>query len=195
MSKFSFTKIVDIDRDKFFAISTNYEKFTEILPEYFLDLKIIESEGNVTKVFETLKFLGKTVNVTTEHVIEKPDRHIVKMLDGQAKDTIFDEKYEKVGDKTKVTIEVDFVLSGGLKILGMFAKSKIESSMKMVLDEFANYAKKQSQCRKMFLYQWMCQYSTVCCRISSNSIAYCRVTHKKQTIDIGNRMWHFVFPY
>jgi len=37
------------------------------------------------------------------------------------------------------------VLSGGLKILGMFAKSKIESSMKMVLDEFANYAKKHSQ--------------------------------------------------
>jgi len=111
----------------------------------FLDLKIIESEGNVTKVFETLKFLGKTVNVTTEHVVEKPDRHIVKMLDGQAKGTIFDEKYEKVGDKTKVTIEVDFVLSGGLKILAMFAKNKIESSMKIVLDEFANYAKKHSQ--------------------------------------------------
>ena len=67
------------------------------------------------------------------------------MLDGQAKDTIFDERYDKVGDKTKVTINVDFVLSGGLKILGMFAKSKIESSMKMVLDEFANYAKKHSQ--------------------------------------------------
>ena len=145
MSKFSFTKIVDIDRDKFFAISTNYEKFTQILPEYFLDLKIIESEGNVTKVFETLKFLGKTVNVTTEHIVEKPDRHIVKMLDGQAKGTIFDERYEKVGDKTKVTIEVDFVLSGGLKILAMFAKNKIESSMKIVLDEFANYAKKHSQ--------------------------------------------------
>ena len=145
MSKFSFTKIVDIDRDEFFAISTNYEKFTEILPEYFLDLKIIKSEGNVTKVFETLKFLGKTVNVTTEHIVEKPDRHIVKMLDGQAKGTIFDERYEKVGDKTKVTIEVDFVLSGGLKILAMFAKNKIESSMKIVLDEFANYAKKHSQ--------------------------------------------------
>ena len=145
MSKFSFTKVVDIDRDKFFAISTDYEKFTEILPEYFLDLKIIEQKENVTKVFETLKFLGKTVNVTTEHIVEKPDRHIVKMLDGQAKGTIFDERYEKVGDKTKVTIEVDFVLSGGLKILAMFAKNKIESSMKIVLDEFANYAKKHSQ--------------------------------------------------
>ena len=67
------------------------------------------------------------------------------MLDGQAKGTTLSEKSEKIGDKTKVTIEADFVFSGGLKILGMFAKSKIESSMKMVLDEFANYAKKQSQ--------------------------------------------------
>ena len=146
MPKFSFTKLVDIDRDRFFAISTNYEKFTEILPDYFKELKIIETNGNVTKIFETLSFLGKTVNVTTEHIVEKPDRHTVKMLDGQAKGTVFDEKYEKVGNKTKVTIDVDFVLSGGLKILGVFAKSKIENSMKMVLDEFATYAKNQSQC-------------------------------------------------
>ena len=145
MPKFSFTKLVDIDRDVFFAISTDYEKFTKILPEYFLELKIIQKKGNTTTIFETLKFLGKTVNVTTEHVVEKPDRHIVKMLDGQAKGTVFDETYEKVGEQTKVTIEVNFVLSGGLKILGMFAKSKIESSMKTVLDEFANYAKDHSK--------------------------------------------------
>ena len=145
MPKFSFTKLVDIDRDVFFAISTDYEKFTKILPEYFLELKVIQKKGNTTTIFETLKFLGKTVNVTTEHVVEKPDRHIVKMLDGQTKGTVFDETYEKVGEQTKVTIEVDFVLSGGLKILGMFAKSKIESSMKTVLDEFANYAKDHSK--------------------------------------------------
>ena len=137
MPKFSFEKEVDIDRDK-------------ILPDYFKELKIVEKNGNVTKIFETLSFLGKTVDVTTEHIVEKPDRHIVKMLDGQAKGTIFDERYEKVGGKTRVTIEVDFVLSGGLKILGMFAKSKIQSSMEKVLDEFANYAKNHSKCFKMF---------------------------------------------
>ena len=144
MPKFSFVKHVDIDRDKFFAISTDYERFTEILPDYFKELKIIETKGNVTKIFERLSFLGKTVDVTTEHIIEKPDRHIVKMLDGQAEGTVFDERYEKDGNKTKVTIEVDFVLSGGLKILGMLSKSKIRKSMETVLDEFANYAKNQS---------------------------------------------------
>ena len=141
MSKFSFVKVVDVDRDKFFAISTNYENFKKILPNYFKELKIIESSGNKTKIFETLNFLGKTVDVTTEHTIEKPDRHIVKMLDGQAKGTIFDELYEKDGNGTKVTINVNFVLQGGLKILGMFAKKKIKNSMELVLDEFADYAK------------------------------------------------------
>tara|TARA_Y100000590_G_scaffold118858_1_gene136052 strand:+ start:5491 stop:5937 length:447 start_codon:yes stop_codon:yes gene_type:complete len=141
MPKFSFVKIVDVDRDKFFAISTDYENFKKILPNYFKELKIIESDGNKTKIFETLSFLGKTVDVNTEHTIEKPDRHIVKMLDGQAKGTIFDELYEKVEQGTKVTINVDFVLQGSLKILGVFAKKKIKNSMEVVLDEFANYAK------------------------------------------------------
>ena len=145
MPKFSFEKIVDVNRDKFFAISTNYEKFTEILPDYFKDLRIIESKDNVTKIFERLSFLGKTVDVTTEHIVEKPNRHIVKMLDGQAKGTVFDERYEEFENKTKVTIDVDFVLSGGLRVLGMFAKNKIKSSMEKVLDEFANYAKNHSE--------------------------------------------------
>ena len=144
MPRFSFEKIVDVDRDKFFALSTNYEKFVEILPDYFIDLKIIEKNDNVTKIFERLSFLGKTVDVTTEHIIEKPDRHIVKMLDGQAKGTVFDERYQEFGEKTKVTIEVDFILSGGLKILEMFAKNKIKTSMEKVLDEFTNYAKSHS---------------------------------------------------
>lgn len=144
MSRFSFEKIVDVDRDKFFALSTNYEKFVEILPDYFKDLEIIETNDNVTKIFERLSFLGKTVDVTTEHIVEKPDRHIVRMLDGQAKGTVFDERYEKFGDKTKVTIQVDFILSGGLKVLGMFAKNKIKNSMEKILDEFANYAQSHS---------------------------------------------------
>ena len=144
MPRFSFEKIVDVDRDKFFALSTNYEKFVEILPDYFKDLEIIETNDNVTKIFERLSFLGKTVDVTTEHIVEKPDRHIVRMLDGQAKGTVFDERYEKFGDKTKVTIQVDFILSGGLKVLGMFAKNKIKNSMEKILDEFANYAQSHS---------------------------------------------------
>ena len=73
MPKFEFIKIVNVERDLIFQISTDYEKFTEILPDYFKELEIIERNDNVTKIQEKLQFLGKTVDVLTEHVVEKPD--------------------------------------------------------------------------------------------------------------------------
>ena len=42
MPKFEFIKIVNIDRDLIFEISTNYENFTEILPNHFKKLEIIK---------------------------------------------------------------------------------------------------------------------------------------------------------
>jgi hypothetical protein len=81
----------------------------------------------------------------TEHIIEKPDRHIVKMLDGQSRGTVFDERYQMDGKKTKITINVDLILHGSLKILGLLAKGKIKQNMNMVMDQFVNYAKTQSK--------------------------------------------------
>ena len=72
-------------------------------------------------------------------------RQIVRMLDGQAKGSIFDERYEMFGEHTKITINVDFILHGSLKILGTIAKGKIKKSMNSVMDEFVNYAKVQSK--------------------------------------------------
>ena len=51
------------------------------------------------------------------------------------------DRYEIDGDKTKITINVDFVLGGSLKILGIFAKGKIKQSMNTVMNEFVNHAK------------------------------------------------------
>ena len=145
MPKFQFTKIVDVERDLIFEISTDYENFTRVLPDYFKELKIIKKEEKSTIIQERLQFLGRTVNVMTEHIIEKPDRHIVKMLDGQSRGTVFDERYQMDGKKTKITIKVDLILHGSLKILGLLAKGKIKQNMNMVMDQFVNYAKTQSK--------------------------------------------------
>ena len=76
MSKFQFTKIIDVERDLIFQISTDYENFTKILPNYFKELKIVKQNGDTTVMQERLEFLGRDINVLTEHVIEKPDRHL-----------------------------------------------------------------------------------------------------------------------
>ena len=67
MPKFSFEKIVDVNRDKFFTISTDYEKFTVILPDYFKDLKIIEIPVTFKRRIGKSKLSGvgkkKTINI------------------------------------------------------------------------------------------------------------------------------------
>ena len=144
MSKFEFIKTVDVERDLIFQISTDYNNFPKILPKYFKELKIVKKNGNSTIIQEKLQFLGRTIDVLTEHIVEKPDRHIVRMRDGQARGTVFDEIYEIKGKKTEITINVDLVLHGGLKILGAFAKGKIKQNMNAVMDEFVNYSRAQS---------------------------------------------------
>jgi len=139
--KFEFTKIVDIDRDSIFEISTEYKNFTKILPKYFKKLEIIKDEKDRTEIKETINFLNRTITVLTEHIVVKPDQHIVTMLDGPAQGSSFDEKYEKNGAKTKITIKVNFILHGNLRILGFFAKRKIMTQMDTVLNEFVAYAK------------------------------------------------------
>ena len=63
MTRFQFTKTVNIQRDLIFKISTNYSEFTKILPKYFKKLEIVEVNKNSTKILETVNFLNKTTTV------------------------------------------------------------------------------------------------------------------------------------
>jgi len=141
MPKFKFVKTVDADRDKIFRVITDFENLAKIFPKYFKSLKIISKSGNTTKLEEELEFLGKKLSVTVDHIVEEPDKHIVIMLDGPGKNTRFEGTFEKVPEGTKITVDVDLVLSGKFKVMGFFAKKKIKSKMDQALDEFAEVAK------------------------------------------------------
>ena len=141
MPKFSFTKIVDVDRDKIFRVITDFENLAKIFPKYFKSLKIISKSGNTTKLEEELEFLGKKLSVTVDHIVEEPSKHTVIMLDGPGRNTKFEETFEKVPEGTKITIDVDLVLSGKFKVMGFLAKKKIKNKMNQALDEFAEVAR------------------------------------------------------
>ena len=141
MPKFSFTKIVNVDRDKIFNVITDFENLAKIFPKYFKSLKIISKSGNITKLEEELEFLGKKLNVTVDHIVEEPDKHTVIMLDGPGKNTKFEEIFEKMPEVTKITVDVYLVLNGKFKVMGFFAKKQIKNKMSQALDEFAEVAK------------------------------------------------------
>ena len=54
------------------------------------------------------------------------------------------ETYEKNVSRTKITIKVNLILHGSLKIIGFFAKKRIQIHMEKVMDEFVNYSKNNS---------------------------------------------------
>jgi coenzyme Q-binding protein COQ10 len=45
-----------------------------------------------------------------------------------------------VPEGTRITVEADVRLAGKLKVLGFFAKGKIEHRLNMMIDEFARIA-------------------------------------------------------
>ena len=86
MPQFEFIKIVDVKRDLIFQISTDYENFTKILPDYFKELKIIKKTESVAIIQEKLQFLGRTVDVLTEHRIENQRGTLLECLMVKLKD-------------------------------------------------------------------------------------------------------------
>ena len=160
MPKFSFTKIVNVDRDKIFNVITDFENLAKIFPKYFKSLKIISKSGNITKLEEELEFLGKKLNVTVDHIVEEPDKHTVIMLDGPGKNTKFEEIFEKIPEGTKITVDVDLVLNGKFKVMGFFAKKQIKNKMSQALDEFAEVAK-NNLCNQRGSFLITCETETL----------------------------------
>jgi len=140
MTKFSFEKIVKADRKKVFDVVANYEEFEHTLPQYFPSIRIRSKRGNTAVVEEHLKFYGKELVMMTKHVTKYPEIHEVFVIGGDAKGSHFYEKYERVPEGTKISVDVDLKLTGILKIAAFFGKEKIARGFSKILDEFAKIA-------------------------------------------------------
>ncbi len=140
MPKISFEKIVKAKRAKVFEIVTDYESFQKTLPQYFPSIRIRSTRGNVSVVEEHLKIDERELVMMTKHVITPPRLHEVFVIGGDAKGSYISELYEEIPSGTKITVSADLKLKGIMKIAGVFAKNKIRSHFREVMDEFAKIA-------------------------------------------------------
>ena len=144
MTRINFEKIVKAERDKIFKIVTDYEKLQKIIPQYFISIRVISSRDNVTVIEEHLNLAGYELVMMTKHVIKFPEIHEVFVIGGDVKGSHIVEKYEKIPEGTKITVDVDLKLRGPLRIVAYFAKSKITKGFSRIMDEFAKIAENQS---------------------------------------------------
>ena len=144
MTRINFEKIVKAERNKVFEIATDYKQFQKTIPQYFTSINVKSSRGNVTVIEEHLSLAGFELVMMTKHVIKFPEIHEVFVIGGDAKGTHIVEKYEKIPEGTKITVDIDLKLRGPLKIVAYFGKSKITQGFSRIMDEFAKIAENQS---------------------------------------------------
>lgn len=136
MAKFIFEKIIKADRKKVFDITTNYENFQKILPQYYPSTRTISVRGNNSLVEEHLRIGGRELVIMAKHVIDEPILHELFIVGGDAKGTHITTRYDQLPNGTKLILEVEWKLKG-LKKLGIFGKDKIPNEYSKIIDEFA----------------------------------------------------------
>ena len=136
MPKIIFEKIIKADRKKVFELTTNYENFQKILPQYYPSIRIISVRGNVSVVEEHLRIAGQELVMMAKHVIDEPILHEIFIIGGDAKGTHIIMRYESIPHGTKLTLEIDWKLKGIMKLSNFFGKNKILNDYSKIIDEF-----------------------------------------------------------
>ena len=137
MPKIIFEKIIKADRKKVFELTTHYENFEKILPQYYPSIRVISVRGNVSVVEEHLQIAGQELVMMAKHVIDEPILHEIFIIGGDAKGTHIIKRYESIPHGTKLTIEIDWKLKGMMKISNFFGKNKVLNDYSKIIDEFA----------------------------------------------------------
>ena len=140
LPKINFEKIVKAERNKVFDIVANYEQFQKILPKYFPSIRVLSVRDDTSIVEEHLRVAGRELVMMTKHVTKYPELHEVFVIGGDAKGSHIIERYESVKDGTKITVEANLNLSGPLRLVAFFSRSKIKNGFAKIMDEFAKIA-------------------------------------------------------
>lgn len=137
MQKIQLVRIVNVEREKAFKAGTDFESFTQKLPQYFKLIRI-RSVREFTSVVEIHgKIAGREFAVMTKNVIKQSEIHETFVLSGDARGSHVIKKYESVPEGTKITINIDLKLRGLLRFASIFSTNKIKKIINGYFDDFA----------------------------------------------------------
>ncbi|KAF6247633.1 polyketide cyclase [Nitrosopumilus sp. b3] len=140
MPKFSLERIIDAKRESVFKIFSEYENYPKFFPKHFPSIRVRSVRNNVSVVEEYLRLGDKEFLIMAKHVSDSPVSHEVFVIGGDAKGSIFKEKFLELETGTKVMVEVDFKIKGKLKISSLFGKNIFENDYAKILDDFVKIA-------------------------------------------------------
>jgi len=139
IEQLTISKTADVDRKKLFDVMTDVENYPKVLPRNIISIKIIEKSDSQIIAEEEMIESGIRTKLLIKHEIYPYEKHIIEVLDGDAKGTIIIQSFS--GDeKTTIDTEIKLKLHGLLTPFGFLAEPSIRNIIDFATNNFISYA-------------------------------------------------------
>ena len=153
VTELEITKIVGVNQEEAFLIMTDIKNYPKMLPKNIISVNIINQiDNNVLVEYEVIEH-GIRTKLLTNHTMYPYDKHIVEVMDGDAKGTkltqdftIINTEIEKLpecdqtfDECTKIDSRVELNLKGLLSPFSYLPKRNLDHASDTVITSFTNY--------------------------------------------------------
>jgi ribosome-associated toxin RatA of RatAB toxin-antitoxin module len=142
ITDFETSVLVDVNKEIIFDLMADIENFPYILPENINYIKILDKNDNTIFAEEKLSESIISVTLTAKHTIQPYSKHIIEILDGDAKGTIITQSFESIGSQTKITTNVHLNVQGATNIVAYIPESNLVHAVNTVVSHFVDYTKR-----------------------------------------------------
>jgi len=137
-----FTRVVNVDKLALFETMADIQNYPKILPNNIISIIIINQSENVIFAKETVSERGITTDIIAKHVLFPPDKHIVTIVDGDAKNSTITIMLDELNSSTKITAKMEMEFRGVLIPFGFLPQNQFESALNTVISGFVDYTNK-----------------------------------------------------
>ena len=153
VTELQITKIVDVNQEEAFLIMTDVKNYPKILPRNIISVNIINQiDNSVLAEYEVIEH-GIHTKLLANHTMYPYDKHIIEVMDGDAKGTklmqdftMINTEIEKLpecnspfGECTKIDSRVELNLKGLLSPFSYLPKGNLDHASNTVITSFTNY--------------------------------------------------------
>jgi len=135
-------QLVQAPRDRVYEAWTDCEAWPTWDPVIFKRVVIVERSGNTRRLDADVRFMGRTMRRTEDHVLTPPEKIEVRGgVPGMTNTTEW--RFEPTPDGTRLTAALDIQLAGLLKVLGPLVGWQARSVTRKWMEALARHVESQ----------------------------------------------------
>ncbi|RZD48850.1 MAG: hypothetical protein CXT78_00480 [Thaumarchaeota archaeon] len=138
----SFSNIITTrTHEQMYDVITDIENYPLVLPKNILSVKILNKTDDFIIAEEELYENFIKTKLTVKHSFTPMKKHIIEILDGDAKGTVITQSFIGLPDGLEIKTDVDLNLKGVLYPVSFLPKIALKHAIDTIMIEFSSYAK------------------------------------------------------